>query len=313
MDTSQLASLADQVRALPVGSTGRDRRLHRLVDLLAAADAASALKEAAAVAEPGSAADLFVSASAILSLHRDEASAFIDDDGAYARLREAVTSPWFHSHLPEWVFELRELAAVRPDTGACTLATGLQLWTWTTDHFRAGRGADAASAARATDELAEALCPMLAARALVLQVAGRSPDSQPERGHRADLCHVYAAHAAASLGAVCAELVFGYRRHLTWDAEGCAACYGGQELDDLEGLIPGMATGARAATDVVEADGTHAAKAGPCVRFDGVETFTGLRSRLDGCLSGARLARERAAETLGRPTAGSGTTSAGRL
>jgi hypothetical protein len=34
------------------------------------------------------------------------------------------------------------------------------------------------------------------------------------------------------------------------------------------------------------------------VRFAGLETFTRLRSKLDGCLTGSRLAKDRAAEAL---------------
>jgi hypothetical protein len=115
---------------------------------------------------------------------------------------------------------------------------------------------------------------------------------------RSDLCHVYAARAAASSGAVCAELVFGYRRHLTWDSEGCASCYAGQDIDDLEALMPGIASGARMGSDVIEADGSHASKAGPCARLDGVEPFVRLRTKLDGCLTGARIAKDRAAAAI---------------
>ena len=120
-----------------------------------------------------------------------------------------------------------------------------------------------------------------------------------------DLCHAHAARAAAAVGGVCAELVYGYRRHLAWDAEGCSTCYGAEALDELEGLIPGIASSARGCTDVVEADGSHPAKAGPCARFDGVEPFTRLRARLDGCLTGARLAKDRAAAELPRVLSGS--------
>ena len=39
-------------------------------------------------------------------------------------------------------------------------------------------------------------------------------------------------------------------------------------------------------------------KAGPCVKFDGLEDFVRLRAKLDGCLTGCRLAKDRAAESL---------------
>jgi hypothetical protein len=56
--------------------------------------------------------------------------------------------------------------------------------------------------------------------------------------------------------------------------------------------------GARITGDVVEADGSHMDKAGPCVRFAGVYDFMRLRSRLDGCLTGNRLAKDRAARAV---------------
>ena len=34
------------------------------------------------------------------------------------------------------------------------------------------------------------------------------------------------------------------------------------------------------------------------MRFDGLETFVRLRAKLDGCLTGCRLAKDRAAEAL---------------
>ena len=62
--------------------------------------------------------------------------------------------------------------------------------------------------------------------------------------------------------------------------------------------MPGIGASAGGASDVIENDGTHADKAGPCVRFDGYDTFARLRARLDGCLTGARLAKDRAAYAL---------------
>ena len=57
---------------------------------------------------------------------------------------------------------------------------------------------------------------------------------------------------------------------------------------------------ASVATDVVETDGSHPSKAGPCARFEGLEQFIRLRNRIDGCLTGAQLAKDRAADALTR-------------
>jgi len=254
--------------AIELPTITRDRQLHRLVDTYAATEAATALRRAAAHEKS------IVASQALKAIAADDVDGFID----------AVTAPEFLSLLPLWIRELREVASAKPETGACTVATALKLWLWSMKHFRAGdvvRG-----------ELAQALWPLVAARAFVLESA-----KEPQTAR--DLSFVYAAHAAASAGATCAELVFGYRRHLTWDAEGCAACYGADELDELEGFIPGIASGARTEIDIIESNGSHPKKAGPCVKFDGLDEFMRLRRRLDGCLTGARIAKDRAAAAIG--------------
>lgn len=311
MDASQLASLVDHVRLLPAEGPGRDRQLHRLTDRHAAAEAAAALRSAAARAgqDAGSLAGALSSASAMWDAVSDGFGWRAENAATQDRLREAVASPAFLSLVPVWIRELREVAAERPGTGACTLATALQLWSWTMNHFQAGGAARSEWGPRAIAELTEALCPLLAARCLVLEIAGTaSAVARPEDDLRVDLCHVHAAHAAAAIGAACAELVFGYRRHLVWDAEGYATCYSTDDLDELEGLMPGIACAAYVTSDVVETNGSHAAKEGPCARIDGIETFTHLRTRLDRCLTGARLAKERAAAALARAAANGAST-----
>jgi hypothetical protein len=269
-----------------VSTAGIRRELarQRLADERAEEQALATLKAAAARArEQGGAA-----ASVLAACAAFDAPEFESPDARELR-GAAVTAAPFLDLLPDWIAELRQIASVHPTTGACTIATAMQLWLWTVNHMK-GNG----HAAITAPELADAFGPLLAARTRVLEIAGQStPDALSD-----DLCHVYAAHAAASAGALCAEIVFGYRRHLSWDPEGCATCYGADELDDLECIMPGIASSARAYADVIEVDGGHAAKAGPCARFDGVETFLRLRARLDGCLTGARRAKDRAAAAL---------------
>jgi len=66
----------------------------------------------------------------------------------------------------------------------------------------------------------------------------------------------------------------------------------------MEALIPGISSLARGYTDVIESGGGHESKAGPCVRFHGLEQFASLRMRMDGCLTGSQLSKDRAAEAL---------------
>jgi hypothetical protein len=63
----------------------------------------------------------------------------------------------------------------------------------------------------------------------------------------------------------------------------------------IESVIPGMCS---CAIDVVDDEGDHPAKRGPCVRFDGYEPFVQRRRKLDGCLTGSRLAKDAAARAL---------------
>ncbi len=303
MDTSHTAIVTDLLRTLPPGGSPRAAALQRLTDFYATGEARAALRAAAASLR-GTTGPLAEALSAANAAWRTGTGG--DTDVLYGpadeQLGRAIGSEAFLALIPGLIADLREISAARPGTGACTVASAMQLWLWTVNHFR--KAPERAETALA--ELAGAFIPLLAARCRILQIANGSAGSDNGTiAFATDLCHAHAARAAVAAGGVCAELVYGYRRHLAWDAEGCSTCYGAEALDELEGLIPGIASAARGSADVVEADGSHPAKAGPCARFDGVEPFTRLRARLDGCLTGARLARDRAAAELARVVTGS--------
>ncbi|MEI8345722.1 MAG: acyl-CoA dehydrogenase, partial [Candidatus Omnitrophota bacterium] len=65
---------------------------------------------------------------------------------------------------------------------------------------------------------------------------------------------------------IAAELVFGYNPHPAWDGKTC--------------------------------DSAHSMKAGPCAVTTNLEEFVRLRAKLDGCLTGCRIAKDRAATAL---------------
>ncbi|MGO9200604.1 MAG: acyl-CoA dehydrogenase family protein [Limisphaerales bacterium] len=229
------------------------------------------------------------------------------------QLSITVTNELFLAQFDQWTEELRRLAARRPGTGACTLATAMKLWRWTLNHLRAASDAQGAklyhkSRQGVTFPLADALCWLLAARQFILDVVeledkGMANPALAEGlpgfvNFFTDLCHVQCARAAGEAGRICAELVYGFNRHPAWEEANRRACYCAEELQSLEGIIPGIDSAARACADVVEPGHTDPAKAGPCVRFTGLETFVRLRVKLDGCLTGARLAKDRAAGAL---------------
>ena len=52
--------------------------------------------------------------------------------------------------------------------------------------------------------------------------------------------------------------------------------------------------------DVVGKDGSHPKKAGPCVNCAAESPFLSLQAKLAGCLTGSRLAKDRAAEGISK-------------
>lgn len=224
-----------------------------------------------------------------------------------------MTNELFLTQYRLWIAEMRHIASEKPGIGACALASAMQLWLWTLLHLQDAKDADGNKLYTSNRQgvsfpLADALCWLLAARQFILDVIElekKGPENPAVAEGLAgllnfytDLCHVQAARAAGEAGRLCAELVFGYNRHPAWDAEGCAGCYAADELESLEAVAPGIATTARAYGDVADKGQSHPDKAGPCVRFAGLEDFASLRMKLDGCLTGSRLAKDRAAEAL---------------
>jgi alkylation response protein AidB-like acyl-CoA dehydrogenase len=227
------------------------------------------------------------------------------------QLTMTMTSEVFLAQYKVWIREMRALAAGRPGTGACTLATAMEMWAWTLDHLQKATdalGGKLYGSARqgVTFPLADALCWLLAVRQQILDVV-ELEEKGPANPALAeglpglvrfltDLCHVQAARASGEVGRICAELVHGYNRHPAWDAAGCGSCYTEGQLTAIDGLVPGAA--GCGGLDVLADAGGHPTKAGPCVKFEGYEPFLRLRLKLDGCLTGARLAKDRAAEAL---------------
>ena len=233
---------------------------------------------------------------------------------AVQRRQLAVTmvNEVFLAQFRQWIPEMRALAGRRAGTGACALASAMLLWLWSVEHLQAAKDADGerlyqGSRHGVSFPLADALCWLLAARQQILdllELEEHGPQSPALGegfdglfGFLTDLCHIQTARAAGEVGRICAELVFGYNRHPSWDDEAYPGCFPADELISLEALIPGVSS---TVTDYRNADGSHPPKAGPCVRFDGYEQFVRLRSKLDGCLTGSQLAKDRAAESLVR-------------
>jgi alkylation response protein AidB-like acyl-CoA dehydrogenase len=228
------------------------------------------------------------------------------------QLSVTMTSPVFLAQFRGWIRQTRHIAAQHPGTGACALATAMTMWHWTLDHLQHSKDADGGKLYQSarqgvTFPLADALCWLLAARCQILDVLrlreqGALDASLAEGlpglvNFLTDLCHVQSSRASGEVSRICAELVFGYNRHPAWDEEGARGCWRQDEIDEIEGLIPGFNS---YALDVIQNDGSHPEKAGPCVKCHGADPFLTLQAKLASCLTGSRLAKDRAAEAISK-------------
>lgn len=231
------------------------------------------------------------------------------------QLSVTMTQPLFIAQFKAWAQELRVLASDRPGTGACALATAMHMWLWTLTHLQSAKDANGALLYHGprqgvTFALADALCWILGARQQILDVVElelKGPMNPVVNEGLAgtvaflsDLCHIMSARAAGEVGRICAELVYGYNRHPSWDDASCTPCFDAVELDELESVMPGIAGAAGQAGDVAQPGQPHPLKGGPCVSCSGtgLEAFQRLRVKMDGCLTGSRLAKDRAARAL---------------
>ncbi len=228
------------------------------------------------------------------------------------QLTVTMTSEIFLAQFKAWTAEMRRIASTHPGTGACTLASAMQMWQWTLNHLQkatdpAGGKLYHGQRQGVTFALADALCWLLASRCQILDVleleARGADDPVVSEGLEGtvqflgDLCHTQAARAAGEVARICAELVFGYNAHPSWDEEEHRSCFLTSELEELEETMPGIAA---MAVDVIRADGSHPQKAGPCAGCAGSGEFLRLQSKLTACLTGSRLAKDRAAETVSK-------------
>jgi alkylation response protein AidB-like acyl-CoA dehydrogenase len=171
------------------------------------------------------------------------------------QLTVTMTSDVFLAQFRSWIAQMRGIASLRPGTGACTLASAMQMWLWTLNHLQKTTDPDGGKLYHGqrqgvTFALADALCWLVASRYQILDVleleACGPADPVASEGldgtvqFLSDLCHVQTAAATGEVSRICAELVFGYNCHPSWDEEEHRCCFLAGELDELEETMPGI-------------------------------------------------------------------------
>ena len=180
------------------------------------------------------------------------------------QLSITMTNELFLAQFKDWIADLRRISGERPGIGACALGTAMELWLWTLEHLQNATDGDGrklyhGNRQGVTFPLADAVCWLLAARQLILDVLELEAQG-PQNPTVAealpgllrfytDLAHTQVARAAGEVGRICAELVYGYNRP--------------------------------AASDTAN-----------------LEEFVRQHAKLDASLAGSRLAKDRAAEAL---------------
>ncbi|MBW1878198.1 MAG: acyl-CoA/acyl-ACP dehydrogenase [Deltaproteobacteria bacterium] len=182
-----------------------------------------------------------------------------------------MANPFFLVQFDQWVGELKRIDAETPDAGAGTLATAMGMWRWTFDHLRRTRDPDGAklfhgSRQGVTFPLADALCWLVASRQQILDVRELAA-----RGHE---------------NPVVAEGLPGTLQFLSDLCHIQAARAAGEVGRICAGLVYGYHR--HAAGDAAES----------CAVCEGLEGFQQLRNQVDCGLTGAQLAKDRAAQAL---------------
>ncbi|EHJ48343.1 acyl-CoA dehydrogenase domain-containing protein [Solidesulfovibrio carbinoliphilus subsp. oakridgensis] len=141
------------------------------------------------------------------------------------QLSITMASDIFLAYCDNYVAEMDRVAATNPETGAASVAAGFRVWRAAFDFLAAGKDADGKKLYHSTRQavtfpLADALCPLLASRLLILdtlELAAKGPENpvvaEGLPGYVAffsDLAKIQAAKAATEAARACAGLVHGY-------------------------------------------------------------------------------------------------------
>ena len=180
------------------------------------------------------------------------------------QLAVTMTNEVFLAQFRQWIVQMREIAASNPGTGAAALSEAMALWDWTLQHLLKAKDPDGKVLYRhqrqgVTFPMADALCWLLASVHQILDVLELA-EKGPENPALADALPGFVSF-----------------------------------FTDLCCVQAARASGeaARVCAELIYGYSTQASEAAP-----DLETFAQLRVRVDRGLSGARLAKDRAAQAV---------------
>jgi hypothetical protein len=141
------------------------------------------------------------------------------------QLTVTLITPVFKTYFQTWIDRLKESAETYPETGAATLAAGMELWRFTLDHLQAHKdvnGVKLWGSARQgiTFPMADAFSWLAASYQQILDTVELAEKGQMNPAVTeglegtvaffSDLCHIQAARAVGESSRICTELFYGY-------------------------------------------------------------------------------------------------------
>lgn len=202
----------------------------------------------------------------------------------------------FQHILSAWIGQMRRAGKETPGLGGYVLASAMELWQWTFKHLQTAKDEDGRKLYHnkrqgVTFPMADALSWLLGPYFLatdVMELMEKGPLSPTLAdglddlvAFYKDLTHVQAARAAGEVARICTELVYGFNLCTCPTPDGGIA-----EKCEPEGM----------SNNECAPDGTLGDQS-RCAREDLAE-FRRLKATVDMCMSGSRLAKDRAGSAM---------------
>lgn len=190
-------------------------------------------------------------------------------------LTMTMPSEIFQHILSAWTKQMQRAGAEVPGLGGCVLASAMELWQWTMNHLQSSKDAEGRKLYHnkrqgVTFAMADALGWILGPYFLatdVMELIEKGPMSptladglDDLTAFYTDMTHVQAARAAGEVARICTELVYGF---------GACKCCTPDGAEDNSS----------------------------CSTED-LATFRELKAKVDMCMAGSRLAKDRAGNAL---------------